>query len=83
MLIKKRSTNLNYKHVDSLTGYQLEPGDIVKVNYDDEDHLVTIKSLEYLQEGYLIAFLDEYEDELLTHHISEDDKLDFYVFDDE
>lgn len=74
---------MNYKHIDSLTGYQLEPGDIVSVNYDDEDHLVTIKSLEYLKEGYIISFLDEYEDELLTHHISEDDKLDLYMFDDE
>ena len=74
---------MTYKHIDSLTGYQLEPGDIVSVNYDDEDHLVAIKSLEYLKEGYIISFLDEYEDELLTHYISEDDKLDLYMFDDE
>ena len=74
---------MTYKRIDSLTGYQLEPGDVVSVNYDDEDHLVSIKSLEYLKEGYIISFLDEYEDELLTHYISEDDKLDLYMFDDE
>ena len=74
---------MTYRQIDSLTGYQLEPGDVVSINYDDEDRLVVIKSLEYLKEGYIISFLDEYEDELLTYQISEDDKLDLYMFDDE
>jgi hypothetical protein len=74
---------VTYKLVDTLTGYQLEPGDVVSVNYDEEDHLVTIKSIEYLKEGYVISFLDEYEDELLTHYLSETDEIDLYLFDDE
>lgn len=74
---------MTYKLVDTLTGYQLEPGDVISVNYDDEDHLVTIKSIDYLKEGYMISFLDEYEDELMTYQLNENDEVGLYMFDDE
>lgn len=74
---------MSYKLVDTLTGYQLEPGDTVSVNYDEEDHIVVIKSIDYLEDGYMLSFLDDYEDELLTHYLSETDEVGLYVFDDE
>ena len=72
---------MNYKYADKLTGYQLEPGDLII--FDGIDEPIQIKSLDILQDGYQINYLDEYGDEELHQYIGEDDIVDLYVYDED
>ena len=71
---------MSYKLVDQLFGYQIEPGDAIKASDEDIFH---VHSIEFLERGYRINYLDEYEDETISIIIDEDDKVDFYIFDDD
>ena len=79
--IGTRVNTMNYKYADKLTGYQLEPGDLII--FDGIDEPIQIKSLDILQDGYQINYLDEYGDEELHRYIGEDDIVDLYVYDED
>ena len=66
---------MDYKLVDTLTGYQLEPGDAIRTDGD----ILFIQSIEYLERGYKINYLDEYEDELISLILDEDQMVDLYM----
>jgi hypothetical protein len=70
---------MNYKYADKLSGYQLEPGDLIV--FDGLDEPIQIKSLDILLDGYQVNYLDEYGDEELHKYIADDDIVDLYVYD--
>ena len=72
---------MSFKLVDQLSGYQMEPGDFILIPGESEP--VQIKSIDILESGYQINYLDEYGDEELSFHIEDEILLDFYIFDDE
>ena len=71
---------MNYKLVDQLFGYQIEPGDALRI---EDENIFHVHSIEYLERGYRISYLDEFEDETLDLIIDEDQKVDFYIFNDD
>ena len=79
--IGTRINTMNYKYADKLTGYQLEPGDLII--FDGIDEPIQIKSLDILLDGYQNNYLDEYGDEELHQYIGEDDIVDLYVYDED
>ena len=79
--IGMKTKTMNYKYADKLTGYQLEPGDLIV--FDGIDEPIQIKSLDILLDGYQINYLDEYGDEELHQYIGEDDIVDLYVYDED
>jgi hypothetical protein len=72
---------MNYKYADKLSGYQLEPGDLI--TFDSIEEPVQIKSIDILQDGYQINYLDEYGDEELNYYVGEDDIVNLYVYDED
>ena len=72
---------MNYKYADKLTGYQLEPGDLII--FDGLEEPIQIKGIDILEDGYQIIYLDEYGDEELYQYIGEDDIVDLYVYDED
>jgi hypothetical protein len=74
-----KAETMNYKYADKLSGYQLEPGDLIV--FDGIDEPIQIKSLDILLDGYMVNYLDEYGDEELHQYIADDDIVDLYVYD--
>ena len=72
---------MTYKLVDQLSGYEMEPGDFILVPGEAEP--VQIQSIDILENGYQLNYLDEYGDETLSVQIDDEILLDFYIFDDE
>lgn len=72
---------MSFKLVHQLMGFELEPGDFILV--PDFDDPVKIESIDILENGYQVNYLDEYGDEMLSHYVDDDVLLDFYVIDDE
>lgn len=72
---------MSFKLVDQLSGYQMEPGDFILIPGEVEP--VQIQSIDILENGYQLNYLDEYGDETLSVRIDDEILLDFYVFDDE
>ncbi len=77
--INMKAETMNYKYADKLSGYQLEPGDLIV--FDGIDEPIQIKSLDILLDGYMVNYLDEYGDEELHQYIADDDIVDLYVYD--
>ncbi len=77
--INMKAEKMNYKYADKLSGYQLEPGDLIV--FDGIDEPIQIKSLDILLDGYRVNYLDEYGDEELHQYIADDDIVDLYVYD--
>ena len=71
---------MNYKYADKLIGYQLEPGDLII--FDELEEPVQIKSIDILQDGYQVNYLDEWDEEL-HKYIGEEDIVDLYVYDED
>ena len=59
----------------------MEPGDFILVPGEAEP--VQIQSIDILENGYQLNYLDEYGDETLSVQIDDEILLDFYIFDDE
>ena len=70
-----------YKYADKLSGYQLEPGDLI--SFDHVSEPILIHSIDILENGYQINYLDEYGDDMLSENVGDDDLVSFYVYDED
>ena len=69
-----------YKIVDTIKSDYLELGDLIK---NPEGDIVEVKQIEFSESGYFIYHLDEYDDEMITFLLLDDEDVDLYMFDDD
>ena len=62
----------DYEVIDRLLGFSLEPGDLIK--YDDQ--AVVVETVDAVDGGYNIYFIDPYDDEENYIFIQDDEFVD-------
>lgn len=72
---------MTYRLVDTLNADQIEPGDLIGLGGKAEP--VFVKSIDILADGYLLNYLDEYDDVMLSEFVLDDTTVDLYVFDED
>ena len=71
---------MDYKYADELVGYQIEPGDIVKL--PDGEVIQVFKVNE--QDTYTeIIYLDDYLEEELSFNLPDNERVQLFVYDDQ
>jgi hypothetical protein len=67
--------NMELRFADYLLPNQLAEGDLLKI----DDQYLTLKTVSEVDGGYNLILLDDFDDEVETF-VSDDDKIEWYVF---
>lgn len=72
---------MSYRWVDTLGSDQLEPGDLIKNN--DGEVVQVFKVKDNYDGTTTVTYLDDYLDEELDFLVTDESKIDLFVFDDD
>lgn len=70
---------MSFKKVDNLSSWEVEPGDLIN---NDKGEIILVQSIDILDSGYQINYLDEYDDDTLVFTLDNDDTVSLYIYDD-
>ena len=71
---------MDYKYADELVGYQIEPGDIVKLPDGEVVQVFKVNEQDTYTE---IIYLDDYLEEELSFHLPDNERVQLFVYDDQ
>lgn len=71
---------MSFKAVDTIDPDYLEPGDFIQSH---EGSIIQIKGIESVDGGYVVSHLDDFEDELESFFIGDNDIVNLYVYTDD